>query len=150
MATSNSTTARSGSEGFAMVGTALIARVTQWTLNSLISESAWGDSDSEGYTNRKGARKDGNGQIAGKLDETSPQYNVVNGGDVIDLTLWEDGADTTPSTYWNFPCALITQFSFTYDQDTKEVVGWTADFGADGKFYKPGDTGIPSKTFPSS
>jgi hypothetical protein len=37
----------------------------------------------------------------------------------------------------------------TYDQDSKEVVEWTADFGADGKYYYPGESGAPVETLPT-
>ncbi len=45
--------------------------------------------------------------------------------------------------------ALITGYQLTLDQDSKEVVGWTADFGADGQYYRPGETGQPTETFPT-
>jgi hypothetical protein len=32
----------------------------------------------------------------------------------------------------------------TVDMDTKEVVEWTMDYGADGRFYRPNQDDIPA------
>ena len=122
----------------------LIARLTVWNLNASTSESAWGDSDSGGYTNRKKARRDGTGSIGGKFDEDDQVYDVFREGDIVTLVLWETATD-----YWVFPSALIQNFQLEYNPDTKEVVGWTSDFGADGIFYAPGQAGAPTHTLPS-
>jgi hypothetical protein len=136
-------TARSGELGKAVIEDTLVARITKWSLEDSVGESAWGDSDSEGYTNRKAARKDCTGSLEGKFDEDSPVYDLFATGDIVELVLWETATD-----YWAFPRALMKNFKITYDQDTKEVVGWTADFGADGKFYRPGAVGAPAHTLP--
>lgn len=138
-------TARSGRDGKAVVEDALIARLTQWNLNETASESAWGDSDSEGFTNRKTARKDATGQIQGKFDEDTPVYQVFRVGDQPKLVLWENADD-----YWVFPSSHIQSFNLVYDQDTQEVVGWTSDFGADGRYYCPGEDGAPVETLPDA
>lgn len=147
MATADPTgvTARSGGDGKIVVGTTKVARATQFNLTASASASEWGDSDSEGYTNRKTNRKDCTGQLQGKFDKNAKIYALFMPGDVVELTLWENSAD-----YWNFPSALITDFQITYDMDTREVVGWTASFGADGKFWRPGQSGAPTETLPSS
>jgi len=137
MACSN-TTARTGSLGKAVVDSTLVARLTQWTFNPTVGESAWGDSDSGGFTNRVAARKDGTGSIAGKFDTGTKVYDLFMPGDVVELILWETAAD-----YWALPCALISSFTVTYDNDSKEVVEWSADFGADGQYYYPGEAGAP-------
>lgn len=140
------TTARSGDEGKVVVDDQLIARTTAWTLNKAASESAWGDSDSQGYTNRKKARLDGTGTITGKFDTTTKAYDLFQAGDLVELVLWESEDD---NDYWAFPSALIQNFELEYNQDTKEVVGWSSPFGADGKFYYPGEAGAPSHTMPA-
>jgi hypothetical protein len=135
----------SGELGKAVVDGNLVARITSWSVNRQSNESAWGDSDSGGYTNRKRARRDATGSIAGKLDEDDYQYNVFDDGDIVTLALWEDA-----TRYWAFPSALIQNFQLEFNPDTKEVVGWTADFGADGIYYKPGAAGAPTYTLPAS
>jgi hypothetical protein len=142
--TCSSATARTGELGKAVVDDTLIARITQWTFNPTSAESAWGDSDSGGYTNRVGARLDGTGNLTGKFDTSNKVYDLFMPGDTVKLVLWESAAD-----YWVLECALITSFSVTYDQDSKEVVEWTADFGADGKYYYPGEAGAPVETLPT-
>lgn len=140
----NSSTAVSGRDGKAVVDGSLVARLTQWSINPSTSESAWGDSDSQGYTARARARKDCTGSIQGKFDTGSKIYTLFEAGDIVELVLWEDA-----SNYWAFPRVLITSFNLVFDQDTQEVVGWTADFGADGIFYRPGASGAPTETLPS-
>ena len=139
------TTAVSGEIGKAVVDGDLIARLTEWTINEESSESAWGDSDSAGYTNRKAARKDATGTIGGKLDSSDYAYNIFRPGDICKLVLWENA-----SRYWVFPSSLIKNFKLTFNPDTKEVVGWTADWGADGIYYAPGQSGASTETLPSS
>jgi hypothetical protein len=136
--------ARTGRNGKVVVDDELVARITQWSLNSAAGESAWGDSDSAGYTNRKAARLDGTGSFGGKFDSSDAAYDLFIAGDIVELVLWEETPD-----YWAFPSALIVNFQVTYDMDTKEVVGWTSYFGADGIFYYPGQSGAPSHTLPA-
>lgn len=140
----SSSTARTGSAGKAVVDDTLVARLTEWTFNPTADESAWGDSDSAGYTNRVSGRKDGTGSITGKFDTTNKVYDLFMPGDTVKLVLWESATD-----YWVLECALITSFTVTYNQDTKEVVEWSADFGADGKYYYPGESGAPTEILPS-
>lgn len=140
----SSASARTGELGKVVVDDALVARITQWSFNPTAAESAWGDSDSGGYTNRVGARKDGTGSMTGKFDEDSKVYDLFMPGDTVKIVLWETATD-----YWVLECALITSFTVTYDQDTKEVVEWSADFGADGKYYYPGEVGAPAETLPA-
>lgn len=139
-----------GSGGKVVSGGTLLARVTQWTLDNSSSETAWGDSDSEGFTNRASARKDGTGSLQGKFDRNQKFYNILKPGDIIGLDLWEDADQQSPSQPWIFPRALIQSFNLVFNQDDKEVVGWTANYGADGKFYAPGEAGAPSRSLPSA
>ena len=123
-------------------GTAF-AHATEWAISPKIGESAWGDSDSAGHTLRKGARKDCTGSFGGKFDTGDPFYSVVSEGDEPSLVLW-----ASRTLYWWFSCVLVTGYNLTVNMDSKEVVGWTADFGESGKHYKPGEAGAPSKTYP--
>ena len=140
----NGSTARSGELGKAVIDDVLVVRLTQWTLTAVVSESAWGDSDSQGFTNRKKAKRDATGSVTGKFDTDTTPYELFEEGDIAKLALWE-----TTTAYWVFPRALMQNFKITYDQDTKEVVEWSSDFGADGIFYKPGAAGAPAQTLPT-
>jgi len=142
--TCSNSTARTGSAGKAVVDDNLVARLTEWNFNPTAAESAWGDSDSAGYTNRVAGRKDGTGSITGKFDTDTKIYDLFMPGDVVKLVLWETATD-----YWVIECALITSFTIAYNQDSKEVVEWSADFGADGKYYYPGEAGASVETLPS-
>lgn len=141
----NGSTARTGRDADVAVGSTLVARCTQWSLDESAAESAWGDSNSEGYTNRSLGRKDATGNIQGKLDEDVPCYDLFAPGDIVEITLWEDD-----ETYYYFGRAFIRTFNVLYNIDTREVVGWTATFASDGKYYRPGEAGIPSKTKPAA
>ncbi len=133
-----------GSAGEVVVDSAALAFMTQWTFTPTSSESAWGDSDSAGYTHRKAARKDGTGSAECKLDSTAEAYDVLDVGDDPELVLWINS-----TLYYDLPCAIITRFSLSVNQDSKEVIGCSADFGASGIFYKPGQSGAPVKTYPT-
>lgn len=142
----SSSTARTGKDGKAVVDGTLIARLTQWNFQETADGSAWGDSDGAGYTNRTAGRKDLTGTIEGKFDTDDDVYDVFRPGDIVELILWQT---TTAGDYWALPRVLIQNFSLTYNVDTQEVVGWTANFGSDGIYYAPGEAGAPSETLPS-
>lgn len=142
--TNPASTAVMGDAGEIVADGTAIARTTQWSIAPKIGESAWGDSDSAGYTHRKGARKDATGSVEGKFDSANPPYNYLEIGDEPELVLW-----VTTALYWDFPCVLITSFNLTVNMDSKEVLGWTADWGASGIFYRPGQASAPAKTYPT-
>lgn len=137
-----------GKDGQAIVNNVRVPRLTQWNINVTSGESAWGDSDSKGFTARKSGRHDATGSMTGKLDSTTNvSKSAIQGsgnylqGFSAEVILWET---KTTSEYWYFPCALITNFSLTVNQDTKEVVEWNMDYGADGIFYRPGQNSAKS------
>lgn len=135
---------RRGNLGKVKVDDVSVARITQWELTRTVEESAWGDSDSQGFTNRVKGREDATGSMVGKFDNDDPVYDLFDVGDTVELVLFE-----TLTSYWAFPCALISSFNIAYNQDTKEAVEWNADWGADGIFYRPGAAGAPAETYPS-
>lgn len=145
VAPANSVGAVCGSDGVVAVGTVRVCRLTNWSFNPTTSASEWGDSDSAGFTNRKNARKDGTGTLTGKLEDTQkPHQDLFMPGDTVLLALWENASE-----YWYIGRALITSYTVTFDQDSKEVVEWSADFGADGRYYRPGEAGQPTESFPT-
>lgn len=114
-----------------------VARVTQWAVNpTLASTSEWGDSDSAGYTNRAAGRRDATFTCEGKYDSTSEVWDNFQPEDVVAATLYLDS--TNLALRWLFPRALCTDFNLTVNIDSEEVIGWSASFGADGIFYRPG------------
>ncbi len=135
---------RTGNAGKVEVDGVAIARITNWELTWVVGETAWGDSDSQGYTNRVAGRKDATGKFTGKFDNDDKVYDLFDIGDTVELVLWEN-----TTSYWAFPCALISSFSISYNLDTKEAVEWNADFGADNIFYRPGQSGAPAHSYPS-
>jgi hypothetical protein len=134
-----------GTDGVAVVNSEVILRLKNWSVNPVASESAWGDSDSAGYTVRKLARLDATASMTGILDSFDPIYDTFLPGDVVDVVLWQT---RSAADHWYFPSALITAFNLTSDVDTKEVMEWTCDFGADGKYFKPG-AGTPQTPVPT-
>lgn len=138
------TTALTGRLGKFVVGTTLVARITQWAVSpKLASSSEWGDSDTGGYTARMPGREDCTFTAEGKYDTASPQYNTFKQGDKAIAVLWMN--DTL---YWDFPCAMCSDFGMTVNTDSQEVVGWTSSWGADGIFYYPGQAGATARTLP--
>lgn len=139
----NSSTARTGTAGKAVVDSTLVARVKIWNLAVTSPDVAWGDSDSEGFTVRLGGRKDATGSMTGAFDTGTKVYTLFMPADIVELVLFETATD-----YWALPRALIINFNVSYNQDTKEVVEWSADYGCDGQYYHPGEAGAPAHSLP--
>ncbi len=143
MSSENTLTGRNGKF---VVGTTLVARVTQWAVNpKLASSAAWGDSDSAGFTNRAAGRKDATFTAEGKYDSTNEVFDLFMPEDIAIAVLWMDAS----ALYWDFPRALNDDFNLTVNIDTEEVEGWTSSWGADGIFYYPGEAGATARTLPS-
>ena len=136
-----------GRQGEHTVGGVCVARLTQWAINpTLATSSEWGDSDSEGYTNRAAGRFDATFTDEGKYDSTTEIWTIFQPGDITVSALW---LAHTALLYWYFARALCTDFNLTVNVDTEEVIGWTATHGADGKFYRPGEAGAPVVAVPA-
>ena len=143
MSSENTLTGRNGKF---VVDEELCARVTMWSVNpTLANTNEWGDSDSEGYTNRSAGRRDATSEAEGKYDTTDEVFDLFAPEDIATETLWMDAT----SLYWDFPRALCTDFSLSVDIDSEEVIGWQSSWGADGIFYRPGQSGAPSRSLPS-
>lgn len=131
----SSETALTGKDGALYVDNTKVARTTQWSVNpSLAHNSEWGDSDSGGYTNRAPGRKDAKFSTEGKFDTDDEVYDLFQPGDFAAVKLY-----MSASLYWYFPRAECIDFKLSVNIDTEEVEGWTADWGPDGIYYKPGD-----------
>jgi hypothetical protein len=125
-----------GRNGKFQVAASLVARTTQWAVNpKLASTSEWGDSDSAGYTNRAAGRKDATFNGEGKYDTTDDVFDLFMPGDNAACVLKMNSV-----LYWNFPRALCSDFNLTVNIDSEEVIGWTSGWGADGAFYRPGES----------
>jgi len=134
----------SGRNGEFVVETTRIARTTQWDVNpTLATKSEWGDSDSAGYTNRAAGRKDATFTSEGKYDTSSEVFDLFQPEDILIAVLWMNA-----TLYWDFPRALCDDFNLTVNIDTEEVLGWTSGWGADGIFYRPGESGTTTRTLP--
>lgn len=142
-----SSTALTGRNGKAVVGTTLVARATQWAVNpKLATKSEWGDSDGNGWTNRAAGRKDATFKWEGKFDTQKEIYDLFQPEDIFIAVLWLNNT----TLYWDFPRAMCDDFNLTVNIDTEEVIGWTSSAGADGPVYYPGEPGATSRTLPSS
>lgn len=142
MACSSEHTVTGRSGRFELEGN-LVARVTQWAVNStLATTSEWGDSDSAGYTNRAIGRRDATFTAEGKFDEQEEAYELFKiGTDHLEALLWMN-----TELFWYFPCCICLDFNLTVDVDTEEVIGWTSNWGADGIFYYPGQGSVVGQT----
>jgi hypothetical protein len=143
MSSENTLTGRNGKF---QVEDDLVARVTQWSVNpKLANKSEWGDSDSGGYTNRAAGRKDATFSAEGKYDTSDEVFDLFQPEDVAIAVLWMNNS----TLYWDFPRALCDDFSMAINIDTEEVIGWTSGWGADGIFYRPGQSGATARTLPA-
>lgn len=133
-----------GRLGRAVVDDQLIARTTQWGVQRKSGSSEWGDSDSAGYTNRSAGRKDATFSTEGKYDTTDEVWDLFQPEDIAEVVLWLN----ITTLFWEFPRALNTDFNLTVNVDTEEVIGWTANWGADGVFYSPGEAGAGAHSIP--
>jgi len=132
-----------GRNGKFVVATTTVARTTNWEVNpTLAGGTEWGDSDSNGFTNRAAGRKDCTFSTEGKYDTSAEVFDLFQPEDIAIAVLWLDAT----SLYWDFPRAMNTDFNLTVDIDSEEVLGWTADWGSDGVFYYPGEAGATVRT----
>ncbi len=139
MSSENTITGRNGK--FTVDGS-LVARTTQWQMTkTLASKTEWGDSDSEGFTNRAAGRKDSTFSAEGKYDTTDEVFDLFQEGDIVQATLFLNA--TAPLLYYDYPRALCDNFQLTVNIDTAEVIGWTSAWGADGIYYYPGEADAP-------
>ena len=145
-------TALNGRNGKLVYGGTTVARLTKWDVNkTLATKSEWGDSDSAGYTNRVAGRKDATFDTEGKFDNTNEQFDILEPEDIATGILWMGSGGSNPSDlYWHFPRALCLDFKLSVNVDSEEVIGWTSGFGADGIFYRPGQSGAPAAVFPGT
>lgn len=141
----SSETALTGRLGKITVDGNDVARTTSWEVSpSLANVSEWGDSDSEGYTNRAAGRKDAQFSTEGKFDTNDEQYDLFQPGDICAVVLFMN-----TSLYWSFARAMCRDFKMAINIDSEEVVGWSASWGPDGKYYYPGQAGQPAASYPS-
>lgn len=161
MSSANTLTGRHGKH---MVGSSLVARLTEWAVNpSLASSSEWGDSDSEGFTCRAPGRKGATFNTGGKYDTSDEVFDLFQPEDIAIGVLWltdyrvTSGEQVLGSArsyaaftdlYWDFPRALCNDFNLTVNIDSQEVIGWTSGWGNDGPFYRPGQSGATARTLP--
>lgn len=113
---------------------AAVARTTKWDVNpKMAGGSEWGDSDSNGFTNRAPGRKDCTFNAEGKYDSTADVFDIFQPEDILAAKLYLAAA----GAFWDFPRALCSDFSLSVDIDSEEVIGWSSSWGADGTFTKP-------------
>jgi hypothetical protein len=118
-------------------GIITVARITNWTVNPRLAEAAsWADSDTAGYQAKAPGAFDAAFSTEGKYDTVVPVWNLFQPGDKLIVELWLH--PLVPLLRWQFPSAMCLDFLLVVDVDTEEVIGWSAEWGSDGVFYKPG------------
>ncbi|MDZ4781242.1 MAG: hypothetical protein SGJ19_13390 [Planctomycetia bacterium] len=121
----------SGKDGKVMIGVTAVANITFWNFSTLAQNPAYASSATAGHRKRLGGVKDGGGVIRGKLDLTDAVTNDVNEGDSVTLLLYLNA-----TKFYSVP-AVIDRLQFEVDIDSGDVVGWEAEFGANGAWTKP-------------
>ena len=132
----------SGKNGKAMVGSDLVAHLTKWSFNPTSNNHAFASSETAGYKSRVPGVFDASGSIEGKFKVDDAVYDLFNPGDAVNLALWIN------STLYYYVPAVIDSFSLEVDVDEGTVIGWSAEFSLDGKWYYPGEVGAPSVVLP--
>ena len=126
----------SGYRGHFTVGGIRVARCTRWDVNGKLAHVAeWGDSDSNGYTNRLAGRWDSLFGADGKFDTLSEFYNIFDVGDFLAVKLY-----LNDELFWNFSRGVCLDYKLVVDIDREDVIGWTSSWGSDGEFYYPGES----------
>lgn len=121
------------------VNTSLVARITEWNLSPQLAEvAAWADNDTAGYIARAPGAYDALFSTQGVYDTLLPVWNIFQPGDKLRIELWLN--PLVPLLRWSFPSALCTEFNLIVDADTEQVIGWSAEWGSDGSFFKPGQS----------
>lgn len=132
-----------GRKGKFQVGTVLVARTKKWGVNpKMASSSEWGDSDSNGFTNRAPGRRDATFNADGVYQTDDEVFDIFEPGDIVKAVLWMNNT----TLYWAFPRALCSEFSMEVNIETEEVIGWSSGWGADGRFWHPGETAESGET----
>jgi hypothetical protein len=121
----------SGKDGKVMIGAAMIADVTKWTLRTAAGNVAYASSSTAGFRRRVGGVKDGHGTIAFKLDVADPITDRLDEGDSVTLLLYLDA-----SRHYTVP-AVVDSLQWEVDVDRGEIVGGVAEFSIDGAWTKP-------------
>ncbi len=121
----------SGKDGKVMIGATTLADITFWTLATASNNPAYASSATSGHKKRVAGVKDASGSIQGKLDVADPVTDDFDEGDAVTLLLYIDA-----TRFYSVP-AIIDSINFEVDIDTGEVIGWTADYSADGAWTKP-------------
>jgi len=125
-----------GRDGEHTVDGTYVARLQTWDVNpKLANTNEWGDSDSNGYTNRSAGRKDATFDTTGTYDTTDEVWDLFEEGDNAASIL-----EMNDTLNWNFPRSLCMDFKVSVNIDTEEVIGWTSSWGADGQYYRPGQS----------
>lgn len=131
----------------------LIYRVKEWSLTATTSPAAWGDSDSNGFTNRKATRQDATGSATVLYNTDNPYFAMFSEGDIINLTLWFSkitAGFASLAQYWQLPRVIIANVNWTVSMDSQEPIEISFDFEADGVFFSPAHASIPSITLATS
>ena len=111
----------------------VVARITRWEMKAaLAGVKKWADSDTAGYMARSAGAKDCTFTTEGKYDFGSASYLLFAPGDTLAVALVMDS-----TLFWNFPMALCEDFNMIVNVDTEEVIGWSANWGINGPFFRP-------------
>lgn len=146
--------ASTGEEATVVLNDVVVVRSVSWSVNENPNVQEWGDNNSGKYTNRRVTRLSATGSVAGKLDcdkniniHSHSASNQKLSELSAELILWEANAG---NCYWAFPCVVITSSTHEADMETNEITTWAFDFGSDGEYFRPGESGAPSKDYPTS
>ncbi len=121
----------SGKDGKVMIGVAAVADITYWSFSTAAQNPAYASSATAGHRKRLGGVKDGGGVIRGKLDIADAVTDDFNEGDAVTLLLYLNA-----TKFYSVP-AVIDRLQFEVDIDSGDVVGWEAEFSANGAWTKP-------------
>lgn len=123
-----------GRDGRVLRDDAEVADISAWSLLTASRGKSYASSATGGYRRRLPGVKEATGKIAGKLG-AAPGVAAINPplveGETVVLKL-----HVSPAHFYEVP-AVVDSVRVVVDVERDEIVGWEAEFTADGPWIEP-------------
>lgn len=122
-----------GRDGRVLRDGAAVADIAGWSLLTAARGKSYASSATGGYRRRVAGVREASGKVAGKLGGESPASlgGVLTEGDAVVLRL-----HVSPAHWYEVP-AVIDTLRVVVDVERDEIVGWEAEYTADGEWTEP-------------
>jgi len=120
-----------GKDGKVVAGATTLAQITDWSFNAKSNNAVWASSSTGGYKTRAAGVKDGTGSFSFKIDDTTQQWDSIEVGTLVSLTLYLDS-----SNYITVP-AIIDDVTYDCNINEGEPPAGKANFGITAAWTMP-------------